>query len=184
MEISKEQIKQIEEFVKSKVNSLDWTHTKAVRNLGLKIAKQEKADKEIIEVTCLLHNVGRHKGREKYKERGADMARKYLEKNNFDQRLIEEVIYCLNADFQIEPKDFKTIEAKIFKDADSIDKISMFGILFFGINNELLVNGDYDKAIEKLMEKTKKKLDRLATKTGKEMGKEKYLEFKKYLAKL
>ena len=61
-----------------------WEHTQRVRNLCMHIGRVEGADKEVLEIAALLHDVGRFyqdesKGTICHAEKGAEMAGALLE---------------------------------------------------------------------------------------------------------
>ena len=62
MEITKEQIQKIEKFVSSKLDSLNWEHSKGIRPIAQKLARLEKADKDIVDVAVMFHDLGKIKG--------------------------------------------------------------------------------------------------------------------------
>ena len=95
MEITKDQIQKIEKFVFLKLDSLNSEHTQAVRPIAQKLAGLEKADKDIVGVAVLFHDLGRIKAGKGHSQRSAEMARKFLEKESYEQRFIEEVVYCI-----------------------------------------------------------------------------------------
>ena len=57
MEITKDQLNKIEKFVESKLDSLNWYHTQAMRPIAKKLAGLEKADKDIVDVAVLFHDI-------------------------------------------------------------------------------------------------------------------------------
>jgi len=113
--------KQIEEYSKS----LKWTpknyyreHTSQVRDFALMIQKEIGGDKDVIEASALLHDIGKAKllapGHE---EISAQLAKKLLAKIKFDKNKISNVIEC------IKYENFGNLEAKVLRSADSMSLI-------------------------------------------------------------
>ena len=92
-----------------------WKHAFMVREFALMIQKKVGGDKDIIEVSALLHDVGKAKllglGHE---EISAKLAGEFLKKINFDKNKIQQIIEC------IEYKSFESNESRILRSADSM----------------------------------------------------------------
>jgi len=113
--------KQIEEFSKSLkwgLKDFYWEHTLRVRNLALIIQKKVCGDRDVVEISALLHDIGKTKllapG---YEEISAKLAKKFLEKVGFDKNKILRIIEC------IKYENFESIEARILRAADSMSLI-------------------------------------------------------------
>ena len=140
--ITYEQKKAIERFVKSKLDILNWMHTKRVRPIARYIAKKERANQEIVDVAVLFHDIAKtNLKKELYHHiEGARIAKNYLIKIKADKRFIEAVCHCVLAHstplkyFKSRSKNKvflpmpKTIEAKVLFDADMIQQLSPYGI--------------------------------------------------------
>jgi uncharacterized protein len=145
MELTKEQIQKVERFVESKLDSLNWYHTQAMRPIAKKLAGLEKADKGIVDVSILFHDLGKIKGSDSHSQISAEIARKYLEKEGFEQSFVEEVVYSVlvhSYPWKDKSSLIKTTEAKVLFDADMIQQISEFGIIkyVFIFENEFKEN--------------------------------------------
>jgi len=131
--LTKAQLQKIEQYVSSKLDSLNWYHTLEVRKIAQKLARLEKADKEIVDTAVLFHDLGKIKIQGLgHSEVSAELARKFLEKENLETRFIEEVIYCIIAHelpWKNQSNLVSTIEAKVVFDADMIQHLSEFGII-------------------------------------------------------
>ncbi|MBU1131540.1 HD domain-containing protein [Patescibacteria group bacterium] len=163
------QIQKIEKFIESKLDSLNWQHTLEVRNIALKLARLEKADKDIVEAAALFHDIGKIKGDDNHTPRSEEIARKYLESESFNQNFIEEVVYCIAVhEYHWIGKAnlIKTIEAQVLADADTIQKLSPWGIIKHSIKYQEDFNKSYEEGIKKLWEKLMKCYNLILTKSG------------------
>jgi len=177
MEITKEHILKIEKFVSSKLDSLNWYHTNEMRPIARKLAGLEKADKEIVEVAVLFHDIGKIKGGKGHSQRGADMARKYLEREDYEQNFVEEVVYCIIAHslpWNNKSNLINTPEAKVVFDADMIQQISKFGIIkhVFIFEDELLK--DFKEGLIMSRDTLFKAYNLIITKNGRKMAEQGY----------
>ncbi|MHC1716344.1 MAG: HD domain-containing protein [Candidatus Dojkabacteria bacterium] len=110
--------KEIEKYVKSKRwTPLDyyWKHAFQVRDFALLLAKDLGGDTEVIEASALLHDIGKSEllapGHEEISSR---LAKELLGNIVFDSTKIPLVQEC------IEYEDFKTLESRILRTADSM----------------------------------------------------------------
>jgi len=183
----------------------DWSHIERVRKLALHIGKNEKADLGILEIAVLLHDIGR-KGEMKAKgifchaEAGARTARKILKKYKFKEDQIEKITHCIEAHRYRNAHVPQTIEAKALYDSDKLDSIGAIGVardflfagnagsncLYTGNEKKLAKSGkDYsytkeDSAILEYEIKLKRIKDKILTKTGKQIAKERHKFMKQY----
>ena len=79
-------LKEVEKFAKSFFldadTSHDWEHVERVLALSLKIADKENADKEVVAISALLHDIARKqqddsKGKICHAEKGAEIAKQF-----------------------------------------------------------------------------------------------------------
>lgn len=181
----------------------DWTHVERVRNLGLRIAKEEGADLFILELAAYLHDIGRKeemksKGAFCHAEFGAKKAQEILSKYKIGKSKIKNIVHCILTHRFRNQHEPKTIEAKCLFDADKLDSIGAIGVardfLFAGHSaSNILYTGnekrlaksskDYsftkeDTAILEWEVKLKYIKDKMITKTGKRIAKSrhKYME--------
>jgi len=121
----------------NKLDKEDFSHNSdhffRVENLAKRIAKDEKADVEVIEAASLLFDVARDledKGEIKdHAEEGAEIAKEILNKIDFPKEKIEKVCGAILAhrnSGNIEPK---TLEAKILRDADYLDAMGAINVV-------------------------------------------------------
>ncbi|WP_027374642.1 MULTISPECIES: HD domain-containing protein [Chryseobacterium] len=141
------------EFVKEKLEGAeaghDWFHIERVWKLARKIAETENCDKDVVELSALLHDIADPKFHNGDETIAPKISREFLEKQNVTNETIEKVL------FVIENISFKNrdqapvnppIELQIVQDADRIDAIGAIGIArtfnFGGFKN----NPMYDPA--------------------------------------
>ncbi|QQG52202.1 MAG: HD domain-containing protein [Candidatus Falkowbacteria bacterium] len=202
MKISKEIIKQIEieakKFFVGASGCHDWSHVERVFNLASRIGKREKADLAVLTVAALLHDIGRKeemksRGKFCHAEKGAELAAKILNRYQIDQKSIDNILHCIISHRYRNQNIPKTIEAKVLFDADKLDSIGAVGIsrsfLFAGYLQHALYTGnekelvkskkDYsytvdDTAIMEYEFKLKNIKNKILTKTGKKIAKERH----------
>ena len=209
MTLTKEKMKKIENFAKGFFEGAsgchDWRHVERVRNLALRIAKEEKADEKIVEAAALLHDIGRKeemesKGSICHAEKGAIVARDILEKLGIDQESIEAIAHCIASHRYRKGNIPETLEAKVIFDADKLDSIGAIGIardflfagnagsgnLYTGNEKRLAKTGkDYsyteeDSAILEYEVKLKFVAGKMMTKTGKNIARDRHLYMKDF----
>lgn len=176
----------------------DWSHVERVCNLALNIGKQEKADLSILTIACLLHDIGRKKEMESngkfcHAEKGVELAEKILHKHKIDEDKINNILHCIISHRYRNQNIPKTIEAKVLFDTDKLDSIGAVGIgrdfLFAGYLKHALYTGnekkivkskkDYsyttdDTAILEYEFKLKNIKNKILTKTGKKIAKNRH----------
>lgn len=156
-----------------------YEHSIRVANIGIEIAKEENADIIVVALSGLLHDYGKF-DTEKNVEHGrvsAKMVRPFLETLNIEDSQIELICqsiasHCDGCGENLEEID--TLEAKILRDADRIDR--------FGFNKVFLRRFlDHQKALtdaNNQMELTRRRIhilesliseDRMSTELGKTM---------------
>jgi len=209
MRISRETIKEIEGMAKKYFQGAsgchDWTHVERVRNVALHIARKEGADRGIVEVAALLHDIGRKeemksRGAICHAEEGAILSRKILNKLRFDEETIEAVAHCVLAHRYRNEHIPQTVEAKSIFDADKLDSIGAVGVardflfaghpglgnLYTGNEKKLAATGkDYsyteeDSAVLEYEVKLKHIREKMLTRTGKAIAKERHLFMKQF----
>lgn len=170
-----QKIIQIEKFARENLNDLDWIHTKEVRAIAKKLSGFEKADKKVVDIAALLHDVSKQKvSLLKHAEKSAEMAEKLLRELKFDDDFIKQTIECIAAHSSPWAKNGpmpKSIEAKVLFDSDMLQQLSPFGIVKHILKYK-------DKAYQGIIKNSKHDLIEFAfkllmTKNGKKIGREK-----------
>jgi len=194
MDLTEKIKKEAKNYFHNARGSHDWDHTERVYNLCVRIGKKEKANMEILKLATLLHDVARDeeyksKGKVCHAEKSAFLAKKILEKFKIDEDKIDKIVHCIKCHRFKSNNVPKTIEAKVLFDADKLDSIGAVGIgrtfLFAGEVGARLHNKEID--IEKTepytLEDTayreftfilKKIKDRMLTREGKRIAKERH----------
>jgi len=186
--LTKAQLQKIEQYVSSKLDSLNWYHTLEVRKIAQKLARLEKADKEIVDTAVLFHDIGYVKGGfQGHAQRSAEMAREYLEKEKHEQRFIEEVVYCIIA--HTLPWDnhsnlVSTPEAKVVFDADMIQQLSELGIIKASIHFQDLIKKDFKEGIVQSRDFLFKTCNLIITENGRKMAEAGYKFVKDFYKEL
>jgi len=171
-----------------------WDHTLRVYRLAMKIARQEKADEEIVAYAALLHDIGRSRedesrGKIDHAREGAGMAETLLEVQGMEPAKIQKIVHCIASHRFRDENVPESLEAKVVFDADKLDSIGAVGIgrafLFAGENGSRLhvedqkahdaeSYGPEDTAYHEYLVKLSKIKDRLLTKTGKKLALERH----------
>jgi uncharacterized protein len=125
--------KYCENMFRQSAGSHDWDHVQRVYNLAVHIAKKEKANLEIVQLSALLHDIGRaeedaSKGKVDHALVGAEMAVDYLTKKGVSSQNIESVVHCIKAHRSRTGVPPQSLEAKVLFDADKLDCIGAIGI--------------------------------------------------------
>jgi len=152
--------KEAKKYFKGASGCHDWSHVERVKNLALHIGKAEKANLKLLEVAVLLHDIGR---RDEMKTKGAfchaiqsgKIARRILPRYGFNEKVINEIVHCIEAHRYRNDIIPSTIEAKVLYDADKLDCAGAIGIgrafLFAGSVGSVMYTGK-----EKELAKTNK----------------------------
>jgi len=187
MEITDQQLKKVSEFVQSKLDSLNWQHTLQVRKLTLKIGSYEKADLGLVEVSALLHDIGKAKGDDGHVLRGEAMARKFLEAEKFNQNFIEEVVYNIAVhEFVWHGQEdlVKTLEAQILSDADLLTLYSSLDFIKFVLKSEQELRNNFVEFIQAKILKLDKMSHMFFTKSAKKLAVKDIKETKRFYQSL
>ncbi|MZG54227.1 MAG: HD domain-containing protein [Nitrospinae bacterium] len=155
------------EFVESKLagegSGHDWWHIFRVWTLARKIAVQEKAQLEIVELGALLHDIADWKFHDGDDSIGPAMAREFLNSHNVDPDLsdsVVEIISTVSYKGAGVATPMKTLEGKIVQDADRLDAIGALGIArtfaYGGYKNRLIYHPDEKPVLHESYEDYKK----------------------------
>lgn len=128
-------IKSIEQYIEEKFQNEgtghDWFHIDRVRKLALHIQDKEGGNRDVIELSALLHDISDHKFNGGDFERGGQEARNLLESLNLENDLIEKIVLIVNSvSFKGNgvANNMTSLEGKIVQDADHLDAIGAIGI--------------------------------------------------------
>jgi uncharacterized protein len=142
-DIKKEVIKSSEEYKKTSEDNYDFwkEHVKYVYEESIKLAEIYGADKQVVELGALLHDIALIKQvgkREEHHINGANIAREMLEKYNCPKELLEKVVLCVYN--HRSSKNAKSIEEVCVADADIIAHFYNIPMLFNSAYNRSKVN--------------------------------------------
>ena len=171
-----------------------WDHTQRVCRMALHLGEQEGADRDIVALAALLHDIGRteedrSQGRIRHAERGADMARKILAGEGLEDNKIGKIVHCIATHRFRDNKQPETPEAKVLFDADKLDSIGAVGIarafLFAGEVGAMLHDknvdpensdpySEEDTAYREYLVKLRYIKDQMLTRSGLELAKERH----------
>ena len=122
----------LEDTFKTSEGAHDYWHMYRVWRLAQNIAKTEPtADRYVVELAALLHDIADWKFNDGNLEAGPRAARTWLESIGVDDKIIhhiEEIIRTTSFKGAGVPSESKTIEAQIVHDADKLDAIGAIGI--------------------------------------------------------
>jgi uncharacterized protein len=116
-----------------------WEHVERVYRLSLMIADREKANRSIVGLAALLHDLGRsvpdqeNHHQEHHADLSVNLARELLTKHHVpddEQQAILHAIIAHSFSRGVEPQ---TLEAKIVRDADRLDGLGAIGILRWAV---------------------------------------------------
>ena len=202
-QIIKETIKYVKKELKNAEGGHDWFHIQRVHKNSLNILQYENADKLIVELGALLHDIADSKFHNGDEEIGPKKARKFLESIKVENSIIEHVENIIkNISFAggNHKRQFNSIEMDIVQDADKLDAIGAIGIArtfnYGGFKNRLLYDPEIGPNLNMTKEEYKnskshtinhfyEKLlllkDRMNTKTGKEIAEKRHKFMKLFL---
>lgn len=182
----------------------DWFHIERVYKNALLISENEKVDRFTVQLGALLHDIADAKFYNGDESIGPKKAREFLKKQHVDKDIIihiENIILFISYKSSLDTsKKFTSPELDVIQDADRLDAIGAIGIArcfnYGGFKNRSL----YDPAIEPNLEMTKEQYkkstaptinhfyekllllkDKMNTKTGQLLAKERHRYMEQFL---
>lgn len=154
-------------FVKQKLEGAeaghDWFHIERVWKLSKKIAENEEANTEIVELAALLHDIADPKFHNGDETLATKISLEFLKSIEVEENTIHQVLYIIeNISFKNRGKAPKnpSIELQIVQDADRLDAIGAIGIArtfnFGGYKNNLMYHPDIQPKLKMSKEEYKK----------------------------
>ena len=141
----------------------DWWHIFRVWTLAKKIAVEEKAQVEIVELGALLHDIADWKFHDGDDSIGPAIAREFLNNQNVEPNVsdsVVEIISTVSYKGAGVATPMKTLEGKIVQDADRLDAIGALGIArtfaYGGYKNRLIYHPDEKPVLHESYEDYKK----------------------------
>jgi len=171
----------IREIVKKEAEEEDWKyHILIVEKYAKILADKLGADKEIVELAVLLHDIGRIKFSNKDHDiTGSKEAEKILREEGYPEDIIKKVKHCIETHRASKDKKPETLEAEIIANADAMSHFDSLPLLIYW-------RGKNKKGFEESIKWLEDKLDRdwnkkITISEAREMCKEKYKTSQKIL---
>ncbi len=183
----------------------DWFHVERVWKNARLLAFMEGVpiDRDMLELTALLHDVGDHKFYPNEKDAYKRLIPEFLKEFNLDQTLVDTIIQNVG-EISYKGKELATntsnLEAALVQDADRLDAIGAIGIArafaYGGANERSLYNPEEDPeehesfesyanskghTINHFYEKLLLLKDRMQTESGRKLALERHEFMKVYL---
>lgn len=208
MKIKENQIDKTIAFVKQQLANAegghDWFHIERVYNNALTIAKHENVNVFVVKLGALLHDIADSKFHNGDEAIGPKIAESFMRSIAIENHVIEHVINIIkNISFAVgkNPQSFKSPELDVVQDADRLDAIGAIGIArtfnYGGFKNRPLFDpsikpnlkmskAEYKAStaptINHFYEKLLLLKDKMNTKTGLQMAKERHAYMEQFLA--
>ena len=182
----------------------DWFHIERVYNNALTIAKHENVNVFVVKLGALLHDIADSKFHNGDEAIGPKIAESFMRSIAIENHVIEHVINIIkNISFAggKNPQSFKSPELDVVQDADRLDAIGAIGIArtfnYGGFKNRTMYDPDIKPNLDMTKEEYKasdaptinhfyEKLlllkDKMNTKTGLQMAKERHAYMEQFLA--
>ncbi len=93
-------------------------HANRTVKLAEYLAKKEKADLQITKLGALLHQI-----------HDAKIVEKFLKKLKINQKIIKQLVHCIECSSRENIPRARTIEAKVVYDADKLQVVGSFGVV-------------------------------------------------------
>jgi uncharacterized protein len=186
----------VRETLKNAEGGHDWWHIYRVWNNAKLIAQTETADLLTVELAALLHDIADSKFNNGDEEMGPVMAANFLRSIDADEEMVahvEQIIRHISFKTEFDNTAFNSVELDIVKDADRLDAIGAIGIArtfnyggFKGreiFNPEIkpktgMTKAEYKNStapsINHFYEKLLLLKDKMNTKTGKALAKQRH----------
>ncbi|MBI1837912.1 MAG: HD domain-containing protein [Flavobacteriia bacterium] len=135
MDINKIIIENVKELVKTQFQTdatgHDWFHIERVYNMACFLHEKEGGDRELIEISALLHDISDHKFNGGSPTKGGDIAFEILVSMGYNiekAQKIKEIINQISYKGALVSDQTNSLEAQIVQDADRLDALGAIGI--------------------------------------------------------
>lgn len=156
-----------ENVPKSRLPEEDYfRHVLGVRKHGLRLAELYDADKFVVEVAALLHDIAADAGSVHAVE-SAKIAKVFLEKFDLPNETKESILKAIERHSM--GSKTETIEQQIIQDADGLSFLGSNYQMFFEIKKKEF---PLEEARKLSIEKTNEMVDKIKTKEGQKLAKE------------
>lgn len=175
MNITKQQIEQIENFCLEFYKKLDFAHNiehmNRTVNIAGFIAKKESANPEIVRLGAMVHQF----------HDNVDMLREFLNKIDLDPVVINKLIECTEfRPFKDNSKKNASLEAKVVFDADALQVLGPQGIIREITLNTKARNKPLNQSVQDAREVERKFYQSLQTETAKKLIEKPHLLMKEF----
>lgn len=139
-------------------------HVKYVVEYALELSEKLNADKEIVEIAALLHDIARIDGsHENHHVDGAKYAETFLKKHDYDKERIELVKHCIITHRGSVSIPKETIEAECVASADAMAHFKNIPSMFHFVYVNLGVSiEEGKKMVREKLERSYRKMDPVA----------------------
>lgn len=116
-----------------------WEHVRRVYDLALLIANEEGADKLIVGIAALLHDIGRliHRKGTPHALLSVEESRVILQNYTLEPEQIENILHAIAAHSFSQGIEPRTLEARVVRDSDRLDGLGAIGILRWAISGTI-----------------------------------------------
>lgn len=169
--MSSEIIKKTAEYVRQKLlnepTGHDWFHVERVWRLAKYIQKEEGGDRELVELSALLHDLGDYKQYAFNETKGSLILHGMMDILDIDEDLQEKIIKnAIESQYYgDETKPASTLEGRIVQDADWLDSLGAIGIA-----RVFATGGNIKRVIYDPERKSRQKLSKREYQTKKQEG--------------
>lgn len=202
-------IEQTREFVsgllEGEPSTHDISHIERVEKLCLRIRETEGGDLQVLQLAALLHDAGivrEHQEGGNHAVYSAEIARQFLTERGLEEKMVEHVTSCILTHRFSRGMRAETIEARILQDADRLDALGAVGIFrslvsmgalralksTIGTVKETSMNAytedPFDGFYEYMERKPFRIMERLNTRTAKEIAEQRLRIMHLYLEEL
>lgn len=151
----------VKESLKGTETGHDWFHTERVWKLSKLIAKTEKCNILVVELSALLHDIADPKFHNGNENLALKISSDFLQEIQVDKKTIQQVLFIIKyISFKNKSEILKenfTKELEIVQDADRLDAIGAIGIArtfnFGGFKNNLIYHPDIKPNLSQSKEK-------------------------------
>lgn len=137
----------------------DWWHVKRVWRLAARICEEERADRFVVELAALLHDISDYKLNGGDTTLGPKMARAWLEGQGVAEETVAhvcEIIAEMSFKGAGDKSRMRTLEGMIVQDADRLDAIGAVGVArafaYGGFKNAVMYDPEEETVLHRSFE--------------------------------